>query len=168
MTSDLLLFASYIGLGWSSSVYLDSARYRKGIRFLKELPTVLNSAIFVGFLIYKHGSRPIMDFCLFPLSDRPTKIAATQNILLPHLMKNYFFFRYFFHSHYTWTRWMCLITLLLNIDQQTSPLVKNIICEWSLLSIILMIEGKNKIFLLPTYPYVKLLSRKGGTNNILI
>jgi hypothetical protein len=35
--------------------------------------------------------RPKIKFCLFPLSDRPTEIAATQKILLPHLMKNYFF-----------------------------------------------------------------------------
>jgi hypothetical protein len=27
--------------------------------------------------------------CLFPLSDQPTKIAGTQTILLPRLMKNY-------------------------------------------------------------------------------
>jgi hypothetical protein len=29
---------------------------------------------------------------LLPLSDRPTKIAAAQQILLPRLMKNNFFF----------------------------------------------------------------------------
>jgi hypothetical protein len=34
---------------------------------------------------------PKIKFCLFPLSDQPTKIDATQKILLPHLMKNYFF-----------------------------------------------------------------------------
>jgi hypothetical protein len=33
---------------------------------------------------------------------------------------------------------------------------------------ILIVSGKNKIFSLPTYPQVKLLSRKGETNNILI
>jgi hypothetical protein len=35
--------------------------------------------------------RPKIKFCLFPLSNRPTKIAATQKISLPHMMKNYFF-----------------------------------------------------------------------------
>jgi hypothetical protein len=43
--------------------------------------------------------RPKIKFCLFSLSNRPTKIAATQNILLPHLMKNYFFEIFFFHSY---------------------------------------------------------------------
>jgi hypothetical protein len=81
---------------------------------------------------------PRIKFCLFPLSDRPTKIAATQEILLPRLMKNYVITYYF---HY-----------LLNIDQQTSTLIKNIAYEWSLLSAILIIEGKNKIFFLLTYP----------------
>jgi hypothetical protein len=33
-----------------------------------------------------------------------------------------------------------------------------------ILSAILIIEGKNKIFFLLTYPWVKLLSRKGETN----
>jgi hypothetical protein len=32
-----------------------------------------------------------MKYRLFPLSDRPTKIAATKKILLPHLRKKYFF-----------------------------------------------------------------------------
>jgi hypothetical protein len=45
---------------------------------------------------------------------------------------------------------------------------KNIAYEWSLLSAILISEGQNKIFFLPTYPQVKLLSRIGETNNILI
>jgi hypothetical protein len=57
---------------------------------------------------------------------------------------------------------------LVIIDKQTSTLVKNFAYEWSLLSAILKIEGKNKIFFLPTYPLVKLLSRKGETNTILI
>jgi hypothetical protein len=35
--------------------------------------------------------RPKIKFCLFPLSDRPAKITATHKILLPHLIKNYFF-----------------------------------------------------------------------------
>jgi hypothetical protein len=39
---------------------------------------------------------PKIKFCLFPLSDRPTKFAATQNILLPHLMKKYFVEVFFF------------------------------------------------------------------------
>jgi hypothetical protein len=30
---------------------------------------------------------PKIKYRLFPLSDRPTKIAATQKILLPHLRK---------------------------------------------------------------------------------
>jgi hypothetical protein len=46
---------------------------------------------------------------------------------------------------------MYLKTLLQNIDQQSATLVKNIAYEWSLLSAILIIEGKNKIFFLPTY-----------------
>jgi hypothetical protein len=46
---------------------------------------------------------------------------------------------------------MYLITLLLNIGQQISTLVENIAYERSLLSAILIIEGKNKIFFLPTY-----------------
>jgi hypothetical protein len=40
--------------------------------------------------------RPKIKFCLFPLSDRPTKIASTQKILLPRLMKNYFLDIFFF------------------------------------------------------------------------
>jgi hypothetical protein len=40
--------------------------------------------------------------------------------------------------------------------------------EWSLLSAILIIDKKNEIFFLSTYPYVKLWSRKGETNNIFI
>jgi hypothetical protein len=35
--------------------------------------------------------RPKIKFCLFPLSDQPTKIAATQKILLHRLMKYLFF-----------------------------------------------------------------------------
>jgi hypothetical protein len=46
---------------------------------------------------------------------------------------------------------MYLITLLLNIGQQISTLVENNAYERSLLSAILTIEGKNKIFFLPTY-----------------
>jgi hypothetical protein len=38
---------------------------------------------------------PKIKFCLFPLSDRPTKIAVTHKILFPYFMKNYFF-EYFF------------------------------------------------------------------------
>jgi hypothetical protein len=91
--------------------------------------------------------RPKIKFCLFPLFDRPTKITATQKILLSHFMKNDFL-KIFFHSYYTWTWWMYVITLFKNIDQQTSTLVKNIAYEWSLLSAILIIEGKNKIFLI--------------------
>jgi hypothetical protein len=62
-------------------------------------------------------------FCVFPLSDRPTKIAATQKILLPCLMKTYFldiFFISIIHE---------LGEYILNIDQQTSVLVKNIAYE---------------------------------------
>jgi hypothetical protein len=73
--------------------------------------------------------RPKIKFCLFPLSNRPTKITETQKILLPQLLKNYFSKIFFFHSYYTWTRWRYLITLLLNFDQQTSTLVKNI-AKW--------------------------------------
>jgi hypothetical protein len=46
--------------------------------------------------------RPKIKYRLFPLSDRPTKIAATQKILLPHLRKKYF--STWFHSYHTWTR----------------------------------------------------------------
>jgi hypothetical protein len=93
---------------------------------------------------------PKIKFCWFPLSDRPTKIAATQKNLFPYAMKNNFL-KIFFHSYETWNRWMYLIALLLNIDQQTSTLVRNIEYEWSLLSAILITEGNNKIFFLPTY-----------------
>jgi hypothetical protein len=87
-------------------------------------------------------------FCLFALSDGPTKIAATQKNLLPRLMKNHFIKIFFF----SFVLFMNSMTLLLNIDQQTSTLVKNIAYELSLLSAIIIIEGKNKIFLLLTYP----------------
>jgi hypothetical protein len=50
------------------------------------------------FLVANQYIRPKIKFCLFPLSDRPTKIAATQKSLLPRLMKNYFFKDIFFIS----------------------------------------------------------------------
>jgi hypothetical protein len=46
---------------------------------------------FFYFWILEYEMRPKIKYRLFLLSDRPTKIAATQNILLPHLRKKYFF-----------------------------------------------------------------------------
>jgi hypothetical protein len=48
-------------------------------------------------------------------------------------------------------------------------LVKNIANERSSFSdIFITVGGKNKVFFLSTYPWVKLLSQKGETKNILI
>jgi hypothetical protein len=65
---------------------------------------------------------------------------------------------------------MYLITLLLDIDQQTSTLVKNIAYEWFLLSANLIIEGKKMKYFsyLPTYlPMGHIVESERG-NNILI
>jgi hypothetical protein len=42
--------------------------------------------------------RPKIKYRLFPLSDRPTKIAATQKILLPHLRKKNIFYQSYLNS----------------------------------------------------------------------
>jgi hypothetical protein len=57
---------------------------------------------------------PKLKLCLFPLSDRPTKIAATQKNVLPHLMKNYFLKDIFFS-----------LALYMNSDNVSNSLIIN-------------------------------------------
>jgi hypothetical protein len=53
-------------------------------------------ACFICFLSIKNHNfnnyefKPKIKHCLLPLSDRPTKIAATQKILLPQPFDNFF------------------------------------------------------------------------------
>jgi hypothetical protein len=85
---------------WVKTSQWDIYKYPGNLSYLQFLffPLEDNSdfTILLGFLKmvtvrYSNLVRPKIKFCLFPLSDRPTKFAATQKILLPHLMKNYFF-----------------------------------------------------------------------------
>jgi hypothetical protein len=95
----------------------------------KENETTLNSCFFFFFFftififhipdaiqektIFSIG--PKIKSRVFPLSDRPRKIATTLKILLPHLRN---FLLICLYSYHTRTRQMCLINLLLNIDKQ--------------------------------------------------
>jgi hypothetical protein len=81
---------------------------------LKVLSTVNAYYMYKNNISLEFILRPKIKFCLFFLFDKPTKIAETQTILLPHLMQFFFFLNIFFirimYINICWKLTFCLLS----------------------------------------------------------